>query len=78
MLKVVISLGEVDKILGGKLLKGLGLFHSLHFSLGILTLISNENDLVYPQDHCPNGKVVEKESASFRNTTFCGKRYEKW
>lgn len=33
-------------------------------------------DLVYPQDHCPEGKAVDKESASFRNATFCGKRYE--
>ena len=41
MLKAVISLEEVDNIFGGQLLKGLGLCQSLHFSLGILMLISN-------------------------------------
>ena len=56
-------------------MKGLGLCQSLHFSLGILLLISKWKDLIYPQDYRPNGKVVDKESASF-NATFCEKKYE--
>jgi hypothetical protein len=33
-------------------------------------------DLVYPEDHCPDSKAVDKEGVLFRNATFCGKIYE--
>ena len=33
-------------------------------------------DLVYQEDHCHDGKVVDKEGISFRNSIYYGKRYE--